>query len=287
MGKFTKDGCPTYPSPPDYPANAFAGTAQYYAQYRVPYPKELIDDLRMRSEITGEGWLLDLACGPGRVALPLSPLFRKVWAVDQEPEMIEIGREQATKRCVKNVRWIVGRAEDIEAPPSSFDLITIGEAFHRLDQRLIAKLALEWLQPCRCLATMGCHGITRGNEKWQVIIAEVVRKWTNEGSGASSESTNQPMHPRGAVQDQEVLREAGFVDVQNHEFQHPHVWTLDSIIGNLYSGSGNLRRVLGEKAGEFEADIRGALLAYDSRGSYPDKMRFGYTLGKRPPGLDS
>ncbi|HEX5501996.1 MAG TPA: class I SAM-dependent methyltransferase, partial [Thermomicrobiales bacterium] len=152
-------GAPDWPAAPHYPADAFAGTARYYARYRPPYPPALLDDLRRRAVVTGAGRLLDLACGPGRVALPLAPFFGEVWAVDLEPEMIEVGREEAARRGATNVRWTVGRAEDVEAPPGSCEMITIGEAFHRLDQRAITTRALTWLAPGCCLATMGWFGV--------------------------------------------------------------------------------------------------------------------------------
>ncbi len=55
--------------------DAFVGTARYYARYRPPYPEEFLADLRSLAETTGHGSLLDLACGPGRVAIPMAPLF--------------------------------------------------------------------------------------------------------------------------------------------------------------------------------------------------------------------
>src|SRR5215813_11030659 len=54
---------------PDFPVDAFAGTAPYYVRYRVPYPAELLQDLVARASLTGKGRLLDLACGPGRVVV--------------------------------------------------------------------------------------------------------------------------------------------------------------------------------------------------------------------------
>src|SRR5262245_27841060 len=110
-------GGPDWLPVPNFPVDAFAGTAGYYARFRVPYPRALIDDLRARAGITGGGRLLDLACGPGRVALALAPHFREVWAIDLEPEMVEAGRAEAGARGVANTRWVVGRAEDVEAPP--------------------------------------------------------------------------------------------------------------------------------------------------------------------------
>src|SRR5919108_2152765 len=118
---------------PNFPVDAFAGTASYYLRYRVPYPEALLRDLVERAGITGQGRLLDLACGPGRVALALVASFQEIWAIDLEPEMIAVGQHEATQRGVHHITWMVGKAEDVQAPPASFALITIGEAFHRLD----------------------------------------------------------------------------------------------------------------------------------------------------------
>ena len=132
-----------WPTAPNYPTDLFAGTARYYVQYRIPYPIELTDDLRIRAKLTGKGWLLDLACGTGAVALSMYAFFDEVLAVDQEPEMIEVGRQKAEQLGAENITWMTGRAEDFKAQPGSFELITIGAAFHRLDRRLIAERALE------------------------------------------------------------------------------------------------------------------------------------------------
>src|SRR5690349_18761785 len=113
---------------PDFPRDAFAGTAAYYLRYRVPYPNALLHDLVERAGITGQGRLLDLACGPGRVALALAASFREVWAIDLEPEMIAVGQYEAAQRGVSTIAWMVGKAEDVQAPPAWFELITIGDA---------------------------------------------------------------------------------------------------------------------------------------------------------------
>src|SRR5919108_4889771 len=144
---------------PNFPVDAFAGTATYYVRYRVPYPAGLLKDLIARAGITGKRRLLDLACGPGRVALALVASFQEIWAIDLEPEMIAVGQHEATQQGVNNITWIVGKAEGLEAPPASFELITIGETFHRLDQQLVAKQTLQWLQPGCCLASLGSYGV--------------------------------------------------------------------------------------------------------------------------------
>ena len=267
---------------PHFPRDLYAGTARYYARYRVPYPRDLIDDLRRRARVTGTGRLLDLACGPGRAALPLAAFFREVWAVDQEPEMVEAGRAEAERRSVTNVRWMVGRAEEVVASPGSCELITIGEAFHRLDRRLTAARALEWLAPGGGLATMGCFSIKRGEEPWHEVLREVLRKWTDHGSSTRPARPKKSPVPRGADHDREVLRAIGFQDAGACDFPHPYVWTLDSILGNLYSTASLSKQALGGKAERFEAELRRALLAYDSSGRYPESLGFGYSLFRKP-----
>jgi hypothetical protein len=48
-------------------------------------------------------------------------------------------------------------------------------------------------------------------------------------------------------------------------------WTVDSIIGNLYSMSFCTRKVLGERAEAFERDLRSAILAVEPSGIFRGK----------------
>lgn len=268
------------PLTPEYPRDLFSGTAQFYTRYRVAYPETLLEDMCSRAEISGRGRLLDLASGPGRLALPLSPRFSEVLAVDQEPEMIEVGQQEAGRLGIDNIRWQVCRAEELELPAASIELVTIGEAFHRLQQSTIAALALRWLEPGGRVATLGCYGVTRGQEPWQQILRDVLRKWTHRDVEPRDSGSSQRYH--GLIHDGQVLRQAGFQQVENHQFSHPYEWTTDSIIGNLYSGSRSPKKTLGDESGGFEAELRDRLLNHDARGRFEQVMSFGYTLATSP-----
>jgi len=272
---------PPEPLPPNLRADAFVGTARAYARYRLPYPRALLADLMRRAGVTGDGRLMDLACGPGRVGLALAGSFREVWASDLEPEMVAMGREEAQRRGVANVRWSVGRAEEVEAPPGSFEMITIGEAFHRLDQRVVTEKAFAWLATGGCLVTLGGDGVFEGAEAWQGVVQGLVRQWTGLGTSRPGAPVGLPAGS-GPEDNERVLRGAGFLEVDSYSFVETQVLTIEAIAGYLSSTSYCSRRALGPNADAFEAELRAALLAHDPSGLYRQAMGFGYTLGRKP-----
>jgi SAM-dependent methyltransferase len=260
---------------------AFAGTAMAYLRYRPSYPKALLDDLIERAALPKGGMLLDLACGPGRVALDLAASFSTVLAIDLEPEMIAVGSQEASRRGICGVNWLVGRAEDLDLPPSSLDLVTIGDAFHRLDQALIAERALGWLKPGGCLATLGTDDILRGREPWQKATAKVVRRWMRRvfPEGWASGRAGAELGPEGAAG---VLRRSGFVEVTIRAFEEPRGWSFEQIVGYLQSTSVCSRNALGGDFAAFEADLRAELLGAPGINRYQEPFSCGYTLGRKP-----
>lgn len=110
----------------------YRGTAGYYDRFRLPYPDVMIADLARRTAPSGRGRLLDLACGTGQLAFPLRGWFADVWAVDAEPGMTEVVRAKATDAGAAQIRTVTAGAEELRAEPESFELIVIGNAFHRL-----------------------------------------------------------------------------------------------------------------------------------------------------------
>ncbi len=252
--------------------SAFTGTAGYYARFRPPYQDDFLSHLRACAGTTGRGALLDLACGPGRLAIPLAPHFTRVLAVDVEPEMIAVGKQEAMKRGAANIEWRVARAEDLQLPSSSLELITIGEAFHRLDHPRVLQCSVEWLRPGGSLATLAGESVWRGHERWKRALVDVVNRWTAGALGDPNAA-----EWGGPVQ---ALRAAGLT-VQEYESVTDHTWTCDSLVGFLFSTSIASRPVLGSNADRFEADLRAALLQIEPGGRFVSKQRFGFTLGTK------
>jgi len=274
---------PKWPVVPRYATDLFAGTAEYYDKYRVPYPDAMLNDMMKRAGTTGEGRFLDLACGTGELALPLAPYFQEVWGVDQERDMIERARSKAARAGASNVRWIVGRAEDVDAPEDSVELVVIGNAFHRLDRSRVARCALDWLAPGRCMAIAGSSSLGTGKEEWQALARRVLaRDRPPEQPAATTTPGATPGAAERMLSHQEVLTQAGFEEVEQYDFPTPHVWTLDSFVGYLYSTSFASKGSLGSSAESVEEELRRELLAYDPSGRYSETIDFYYILGRVP-----
>lgn len=267
----------------DVPANmrpgAFAGAAEVYAQFRPPYPPPLLADLLER---TGGGRvaLLDLATGPGRIALDLASQFERVIALDLEPGMIEVAERRAAQRGISNVTWLVGRAEDYDGTSASFDLVTIGEAFHRLEPHVVASLAFRVLRPGGSLVTLGTDNRFSGEQPWEVAYRGVRDRWIArsfpDGFGL--------VLPGGALDqaDREAaMRRAGFVEVQGHDFEETIELGFDEIVGYLASTSGCSRKAIGPDFDLWVDELRAALGADEST-RFAEHVRWGYTLARKP-----
>jgi SAM-dependent methyltransferase len=89
--------------------------ARTYDSTAVEWPGELAAYVRWASAATAgrRPRVLELACGSGRIAIPLADAGCDVWGVDRSPAMIEVAR---ARRSDGNPRWMVGdmRSFDID-----------------------------------------------------------------------------------------------------------------------------------------------------------------------------
>lgn len=255
---------------------SFESTGAFYSRYRVPYPVSLLASLKTDADLGHDSLVLDLATGPGRLALPLALSVREVVAVDIEPEMLNEGRRLARRRSITNVKWVHARSEDLSVMPGSVDLVTIGEAFHRLDQGLILQRIGQWLKDDASVALVGCFGVMHGEYAWQKSLRRALSAWTKE-------PLDGPPTMRGKDHDVRRLIEAGFAGVANREFSESHIWSRDSILGHLHSTSRFSLSALGDGREDFTRAVLGAFGPDEAR-RFPQKVYCGYTIGwKRGP----
>ena len=171
----------------------------------------------------------------------------------------------------------MGSAETV-APEGSFELATIGNAFHRLDRDVVARHLAEVLQPGGCVALLWSESPWRGNQPWQRAMAELVQDWQRRLGALDrvpegwEEALNRTPHA-------EVLRRAGFEYEGRGEFAVSREWTLESLLGFVYSTSILNLGVLDALQGEFETDLHRHL--GDTAGTFTQETTCAYDLARR------
>jgi len=266
---------------PVFRRDLYRGTARDYERFRVPYPPGLTGDLADRAGADGRGTLLDLACGTGLHGFALRPRFAEVWAVDQEPDMIAVVREKARAAGLRNVRAMTCAAEEFEAPGGSVDLVTIGNAFHRLPREAVAARVFEWLRPGGFLALVWGRGPWAGEAPWQRAMVATMDRWKTRARAHGRvppgyEQARQD-RPDGAI-----LRDAGFEAAGTCQFLTEHDWTAEDLAGFALSTSVLSRAALGGMTEDFAADLRRELHASQPDGRFRQAMDFACDLARRP-----
>ena len=264
-----------------FATDLYQGTAGYYDRYRRPYPQAMIEDLNRRAEAPGRGRLLDLACGTGQLAFALRRWFGEVWAVDQEPDMVEFVAAKAAAAGAADLRPVVSSAESLDAEPDYFDLVVIGNAFHRLDRDLVAGRVLRWLKPGGCLALCWSQGPWAGEQDWQRALAATLDQWRAALGAADRVPAGWDL-PQQRRPDLQLLADVGFEVAGRREFRVEHRWSLPELAGYVRSTSFLPAAVLGDQAAAFDADLVARLGPHGHGGTFTQKTTCAYELARKP-----
>ena len=99
-------------------------------ELRPPYPEEMY---RILLSLLREsrGKVLDVGCGPGKIARLLVDHVDGVDAVDFSQEMIQVGKSLINGNH-PNLRWINGRVEAVQLYPP-YDMVTAGASIHWME----------------------------------------------------------------------------------------------------------------------------------------------------------
>jgi hypothetical protein len=121
-----------------------------------------------------------LPVAPARWRSRLASDVAEVLAVDQEPEAIEFGKHKAQRLGVNNIQWIAAAAED--APLEGvFRLVSVGNAFHRLDRDAVATRLVRHLPDGGCAALFWGGTPWRGTRAWQRVLSATLERWKDAG----------------------------------------------------------------------------------------------------------
>ena len=103
-------------------------------ELRPPYPEGTYRILLNLLE-ESRGKVLDVGCGPGKIARSLVNHVEGVDAVDFSMEMIRVGKSLINGDH-PNLRWINGPVEEVQLYPP-YDMVTAGASIHWMEWRVV------------------------------------------------------------------------------------------------------------------------------------------------------
>jgi SAM-dependent methyltransferase len=253
----------------------YGETAWYYRRYRRSYPSELIEHLR-RFSAGGQGRLLDLGCGTGKLLLQLTNFFDHSVGIDPEPDMLREAARLAAARDVRNAEWIRAASSDLprlEEQLGRFDLVTIGTAFHWMEPRTTLQSLKRIVRPGGGVA-VAYNGspIWLHRDAWAEALRRVLESWLG------------PVRPsdlaaEGLEECEVAMRDLGYVGVERWEHTYECTIEIDYVVGHIYSAL-SPTQIPRERRPAFEQDLRKEIAAHAPSGRVTEGVAVRAVIGR-------
>lgn len=230
-----------------------------YAAYRPGFPASFYERLDTFAPIA-HSRSLDLATGPGTIALELAARGSTVVGIDVSPGQIVTARRVGAERHLgRGVRFAVARAEDTGLGSNAFDLVTAGQSWHWFDGDAVLSEVRRVLRPGGVL-TIASYSYLAGHSPIARATEELVLQFNPSWPMAGSTG----IHPE---QIDEVVR-GGLRLVEAFCYDHEEPFSHERWRGRIRTcngvGSGGLTPAEVER---FDEELRRLL-----EKKYPDPM---------------
>nr|WP_303049479.1 methyltransferase domain-containing protein [Bacillus sp. Marseille-Q1617] len=195
--------------------------------------------------------------------------------MDVDHEMIEEAQRIHGEIRTGNIQWYHGTLEHFKTVNDKrFDLVMIAKAFHWMDRPLTLEHLYDMAEEGGGVAIIDNYEPDKRLEPWQIRLNDVVKKWYGNERKAGDSTYAHPV-----LSHEEVLAESRF-KVEAHRFpSYEVIWSIESILGNLYSTSYGNRRFIEGNIEDFEREVKEALLGVDASGIYKETLKLSVLVG--------
>ncbi len=256
-----------------YDPTLYLGSAVHYRPGRPAYSPQLESTLVDLVGLDGVGRLLDVGCGPGILTARLATFFEEAIGLDPDPDMLTEGRDAADG--IDNIRWIRALADDLPAAaPGPYRLVTFGQSFHRLDERRVAEIIYDMLEPGGAMALI-THDITARpvptgpgappipHDELQALVRKYLGSTRRAGQGVAAVRSHR-------FEDILVLTRFGMPRVVFAPGRPDLIRDTDSVISGYLSMSWSAPHLYGPELDNFIDDARHLLAERSSDGRFWD-----------------
>jgi ubiquinone/menaquinone biosynthesis C-methylase UbiE len=128
-------------------ADQFSRQAALFAAAPALHNQAALDLLVGAAEPGADDTSLDVACGPGSVALAFAARVRRAAGLDTTEAMLDEARKLAARTGVANVAWHRGEVYALPFADGTFDIVSCRFAFHHFEAPVRA--FTEMVRACR------------------------------------------------------------------------------------------------------------------------------------------
>jgi SAM-dependent methyltransferase len=253
----------------------FATTAEFYEQYRPPYPPAFFREVAARLKLDQRHRLIDLGTGPGVLALGFAPSVGRVVGVDPEPAMLAAARAAAA-RAGADVTFIEGKAEDLPENIGSFDVVTIGRALHWMDHKALGPVFARLVAPGGAIVICASFSARDGSNPWLEDYDTARRRWSDEallvGSRKGEHAHRNP---------NDILGPLGFGVIDTIMVKATHRLSATDLARRVLTHSSSSPAALGDKADAMLADVEARLLPFARDGVVEETLMAAAGVARR------
>ncbi|KAJ56157.1 hypothetical protein ACMU_10420 [Actibacterium mucosum KCTC 23349] len=234
--------------------------------HRPPYATQALDHIHNMAPDSGR--LLDLGCGEGKIARPMTPRFDQVVAVDPSANMIALGRT-LPRGDAANLTWLQAYAED--APlAGAFDVVTFASSIHWMNPEQLFDRLAPHLHPRHLLAVVS--GDTPHDPPWQDAWQGFLDKWVPALTGQPVNSAQWCGSRRAYLDHVEVVDTQSFLS-------EPVQQSVDSFIKCQHSRDTFALSKLGSRRAAFHRELAALLHPHaDDAGQLTYRVKTDVTL---------
>lgn len=227
----------------------FGKTAKDYAAHRAGFPRQLFDRMAAMGLGRSGQRLLDLGTGTGTLARGFARRGCIVTGLDPSEPLLREARRMTEREAVP-VEYREGRAEDVDVPDGSFDVVTAGQCWHWFDRSLAAAECRRVLVPGGSLAICYFDWIpTPGS----VVVA--TEDLILQHNPAWSWGNGNGMYPRWTVE----VTAAGFTGLESFSFDVDVPYSHEAWRGRIRASAGVAASLPPDAVAAFDAELAGIL----------------------------
>ncbi len=249
------------------PPGLFTSTASLYARYRPPYAPVVLDFLVERFQLGRSTMVLDLGCGTGHLAIPLSARSIPVRAIDPDLEMLAEGMRAEARAGVSGVAWQRGSDATLETLfLPRLRACVMGASFHWMSRNELLRKLDRMIEPGGGIAVLSGTGSVWNTDtltRWTNVAKEVVVDMLGPVRRAGAGTYDHPKERH-----EEVLGHSAFSHVESRTFRTPERLDVDAIVGLQLSTSYASPAHLGVRVDEFKKRLAARLYEVEPSGVF-------------------